>query len=490
MTITPRTLLLSILGTGILFVAAFMTLQAQEPDPAKPMNVVFILSDDHRYDFMGFMETPPFLETPNLDRIREKGMHIRNAFVSTALCSPSRASILTGQYAHRHGVVDNQRLVPEGTVFFPQLLQDVGYQTAFFGKWHMGQADDDPRPGFDHWISFRGQGDYYDPTLNIDGDRIAHQGYTADILTDYSLQWLQDRDKDKPFFLYLSHKSVHAMFEPSEDDLGRYQEYPLEYPATMANTEENYAGHPPWVEEQRYSWHGVDYMYHGEMDFNTFYRRYTETLYSMDKSIGRVLDYLEENGLEENTLVIYMSDNGFSFGEHGLIDKRHMYEESMRVPMLAYAPGLIEPGSATDAMIQNIDIAPTILSLAGHEVPDNMDGRNFMPLLNGKKIAWRDSLIYEYYWEWNFPQTPTTIGLRDERYKYIFYHGVWGDDELFDLQEDPMETTNLFSSDAHQGIVDAMRTDLFDILEETGGMNIPLRIPQGFRAAEKGNMNE
>lgn len=465
--------------------------QAQEDsESTPPMNVVFILSDDHRYDFMSFLDTPTFLETPNLDRIREKGMHIRNAFVSTALCSPSRASILTGQYAHRHGVVDNNRLVPDGTIFFPQLLQDVGYETAFFGKWHMGKADDNPRPGFDRWVSFRGQGEYYDPELNVDGTRSRHEGYTADILTDYSLEWLDDRDDSKPFFLYLSHKSVHSMFEPEEDDLGRYEDEPLVYPETMANTEENYAGHPPWVRAQRNSWHGVDYMYHGDMDFDTFYRRYTETLYSMDRSIGRVLDYLEANDLEENTLVIYMSDNGFSFGEHGLIDKRHMYEESMRVPMLVYSPGMIEPGSTTDAMIQNVDIAPTLLSLAGHEVPDNMDGRNFLPLLSGQDVPWRDSLIYEYYWEWNFPQTPTTIGLRDDRYKYIFYHGVWGDDELFDLQADPMETTNLFKSEAHQDIVVDMRTDLFNRLETTGGMNIPLRVPQGFRKSDRGPIKE
>jgi len=463
-------------------------LKSQEPAQTdKPMNVIFILSDDHRYDFMGFMDTPAFLETPNLDRIRAKGMHIKNAFVSTALCSPSRASILTGQYAHKHGVIDNQRLVPEGTIFFPQLLQDVGYQTAFYGKWHMGDANDDPRPGFDEWVSFRGQGDYYNPTLNVNGNRSQHQGYTADILTDYSLDWLQnDRDPNKPFFLYLSHKSVHAMFEPSETDLGRYDDEALTYPSTMANTEENYAGHPPWVREQRYSWHGVDYMYHGDMDFDIFYRRYTETLTSMDRSIGRVLDYLEESGLEENTLVIYMSDNGFSFGEHGLIDKRHMYEESMRVPMLAYAPGLIEPGSSMDEMIQNIDIAPTVLSLAGALVPKNMDGQSFLPLLGGQHIPWRDSVIYEYYWEWNFPQTPTTLGLRSDKYKYIFYHGTWGDDELFDLQADPAEARNLFRDENYQGVVGDMRGQLFNILEDTGGMNIPLRIPQGFRAAERG----
>jgi N-acetylglucosamine-6-sulfatase len=483
-----RTMLPAVAATCVAFVAGLAALGnfAQYAAPAKPMNVVFILSDDHRYDFMGFMGTPPFLETPNLNRIRAKGMWLRNAFVSTALCSPSRASILTGQYAHRHGVVDNQHPIPEGTVFFPQLLQGSGYDTAFFGKWHMGEDDDSPQPGFDRWVSFQGQGDYYNPMLNVDGTRSRHQGYTAEILTDYSLEWLQNRDSDAPFFLYLSHKSVHAMFEPGADDLGRYQEEAPVYPVTMANTEENYAGHPPWVREQRSSWHGVDYMYHGDMDFDTFYRRYTETLYSMDKSIGRVLDYLEANGLQDNTMVVYMSDNGFSFGEHGLIDKRHMYEESMRVPMLVYAPGMTTPGSESDRMVQNVDIAPTLLSLAGVPVPDNMDGRSILPVLQQQEVSWRDSVMYEYYWEWNFPQTPTTLGLRSDRFKYIFYHGVWGDDELFDLEADPLEQHNLFRSAAHQDVLAGMRDELFGLLESTGGLQLPLKSPQGFRAAERG----
>jgi len=361
----------------------------------KPRNVIFILSDDHRYDFMGFLNKPKFLETPNMDRMAREGAYIKNATVSTALCSPSRASILTGQYAHKHGVVDNNTRVPEGTRFFTQDLQKAGWQTAFMGKWHMGGA------------------------------------------SDYALDWMiKDCDSGKPFMLYLSHKAVHAMFEPAKRHLSKYENVKLEYPKSMAYTEENYKGKPDWVAEQRNSWHGVDHMYHGQMDFDTFYRRYCETLLSVDESIGRVIKYLEDNNLAEDTLVMYMGDNGFVFGEHGLIDKRHMYEESMRVPFLAWCPGMIKPGSVIEELVQNIDIAPTVLDVAGLETPDRMDGKSFLPILQGKKIPWRDNAFYEYYWERNFPHTPTTHGIRTNRYKYIHYHGVWDIDELYDLKDE------------------------------------------------------
>lgn len=444
----------------------------------KPRNVIFILSDDHRYDFMGFMGRPPFLETPNMDRLARKGAHLQNAFVCTSLCSPSRASILTGQYAHKHGVVDNNTRVPRGTIFFPQYLQEIGYETAFMGKWHMGHESDEPRPGFDRWLSFRGQGVYYDPTLNIDGKKVKREGYISDLLTDYAIDWLK-QDRSKPFFLYVSHKAVHAMFKPAKRHSGKYDKVNLEYPKTMANTEENYKGKPAWVKAQRNSWHGVDFMYHGQMDFDSFYRRYCETLLGIDENIGRVLDHLEKSGLAESTLVFYMGDNGFSFGEHGLIDKRHMYEESIRVPLLAYCPEIIKPGTRVSQLVQNIDIAPTILEAAGLEVPEHMHGRSFLPLLKDEKILWRDAILYAYYWERNFPQTPTVHGIRTDRYKYMHYHGIWDIDEFYDLQNDPGEMHNLIDSPEHKELVKALNKRMFDMLEETGGMLIPLRYDRG-----------
>ncbi|BBM69583.1 sulfatase family protein [Rhodothermus marinus] len=444
----------------------------------RPQNVVLILSDDHRYDFMSFMDqAPDFLETPGMDRMAREGAHLRNAFVTTSLCSPSRASILTGQYAHRHGVVDNTTPVPPDVRFFPQDLQAAGYRTAFIGKWHMGEADDHPRPGFDYWVSFRGQGVYYNPTLNVNGLRVRREGYITDLLTDYAIEWLRERAADgAPFFLYLSHKAVHAEFEPAERYAGRYAGVAIPYPPTMANTESNYRNKPHWVQAQRKSWHGVDYAYHGQFDFDTFYRRYAETLLALDESISRVLDFLEQSGLAENTLVIYMSDNGFLLGEHGLIDKRNAYEESIRIPMLAWAPGYIAPGAKIDALVRNIDIAPTILELTGVSTTILMDGRSFLGLLTDPQANEEDrEFLYEYYWEYAFPHTPTTFALRGDRFKYIFYHGIWDIQELYDLELDPLEQHNLIFVPAYQSLVQQMRNRLFDLLEEADAMRVPVR---------------
>lgn len=443
-------------------------------------NIILIVSDDHRYDAMGFMKSVPWLETPGFDRLAQEGMHVKNAFVSTALCSPSRASILTGMYAHSHTIVDNTAPVPENITFFPQLLQQAGYQTAFFGKWHMGEDDDRPRKGFDHWEGLKGQGEYYNPSLNINGKRtrFTDSAYITDLLTEHAIDWLKKRPADKPFFLFLSHKGVHAMFEPAKRHFGKYAEKRVPLPPSYYLTasdqyKKNYL--PEWVKEQRHSWHGVDYMYHGEFDFETFYRRYLETLLSVDESVSKVLDYLKAGGLEQNTMVIYMGDNGFSFGEHGLIDKRHAYEESMRVPLLIKCPGIIKPGTRTEALVQNIDLAPMLLEYAGVNVPDYMQGTSFLDVLKGKTAAHRTRIFYEYYWEYAFPQTPTMFAVRTDRYKYIHYYGLWTQNELYDLQNDPFEMHNLIASPDHKEIAKQLSASIFDWLEATGGMQIPLK---------------
>ncbi|MGH7606259.1 MAG: sulfatase family protein [Gemmatimonadales bacterium] len=463
-------------SVALTLVAALAAVHQQTPLPP-PRNVIIILSDDHRYDFMGFMQdgaAPDWLETPALDRMAAGGAHIRNAFVTTALCSPSRASILTGRYAHRHGVVDNTSAVPAGTTFFPAWLQRAGYRTAYVGKWHMGEDDDRPRPGFDHWVSFRGQGVYVDPTLNVNGTQVRRSGYTTDILTDFAIDWLREQ-RDRPFFLMLSSKAVHAEFIPAPRHKDRYAGKPISYPATMANTEANYRGKPAWVRAQRSSWHGVDYMYHGQMQFDDFYRRYAETLLALDESVGRVLDYLDESGLARSTLVLYMGDNGFLLGEHGLIDKRHAYEESIRIPMLAYAPGWIPPGTVVTRMVRNIDVMPTVLELAGVPVPQSVDGQSVLAALRGGAVAGGEELLYEYYWEYAFPHTPSTFALRGPRFKYILYHGVWDTNELYDLRADPAERVNLIAEPALRDTVLAMHDRLWTLLRETGGMQIPLR---------------
>lgn len=463
-------------------------LDLQQLNKNKKYNVVFILSNDHRYDFMGFTGKVPFLKTPAMDKMAEQGTHITNAFVTTSLCSPSRASILTGQYSHRHQVIDNQSPVADTSIFFPQYLQKNGYETAFFGKWHMGSYHANPRKGFDHWVSFKGQGQYYNPTLNINGEEKPYKdsSYVTDLLTEYTIDWLSERDKEKPFFIYLSHKGVHADFQPAKRHVMEYEagvpNYPLTmYPEKVDSTVYNYKEIPDWVKKQRYSWHGVDYMYHGQISFDEFYRRYNETLLSVDESIGEVLDYLEENDLLENTIVFYMGDNGFSFGEHGLIDKRHAYEESIRVPLLVYGGGTLLKKDSVEQLIQNIDIAPTILALAGLQKPGNMDGESFASLLEGENPAWRDRIYYEYFWERPFPQTPTMHAVRTERYKFIRYYGVWDINELYDLQEDPMERNNLIRSEEHAKLAGELREDIFRWLETTGGMQIPIKSDHGKR---------
>lgn len=459
----------------------------------QPKNIVFILADDHRYDYMSFHpNAPDFLETPAMDRMAEEGAHLANAFVSTSLCSPSRASILTGQYPFRHSVVDNHNIMPEGTPMIGEALQSAGYQTGYFGKWHIGNDHDNPKPGFDRWVSFRGQGVYYNPTLNIDGERDDYEGYITDILTDYTIDWLDEIDRDKPFFAYLSHKAVHAEFEPSERHDGEYVDAYIPKPQSMKNIEGNYEGKPDWVREQRYSWHGVDYMYHNRddhpKDLDEIITRYSESLLAVDESVARVMEYLEEQGLAEETLVIYMGDNGFMLGEHGLIDKRQAYEESMRVPLLAWAPGFIEPGTVIEENVMNIDMTPTWLDLAGGSMPDDhmVDGRSFLPLLAGETVDdWRSTFVYQYFWEHSFPQTPTTYAIRGDRYKYIYYHGVWDKNEFYDLETDPNEMYNLINAPEHQEKIQAMREQMFNIFEDNGANDVKFRRPSPFQAGEK-----
>ncbi len=475
---------------------AFAVFSHAADPPAR--NVIFILSDDHRYDFMGFHPgAPRWLETPALDRMAREGVHFANAFVSTSLCSPSRASILTGQYMHRHQIVDNQRPEPAGTVFFPQYLQKAGYLTAFVGKWHMGHDDDRPRPGFDHWVSFKGQGVYMDPELNINGQRRKVEGYDADVLTNQAIQWLdKERAVDKRFFLYLSFKAPHFPFQPAPRHKGRYAGKPISYPPTMARTEQNYRTQPKWVKERRYSIHGIDHMETGKFDddpvpdFDALYRSYAEAVHSVDENVGRLLDYLDRSKLAGNTMVVYMGDNGFHLGEHGFYDKRDAFETSMRVPLLAWAPGLIKPDTKVEKLVQNIDIAPTVLAAAGVQAPAGakFDGRSWLPLAQGQEVpagGWRDHILYEYHWEWNFPATPTLLAIRTERYKYVYHHGVWDIDSLHDLKLDPSERHNLIEVPEHQALANELRKKLFDALEASGGLNLPLRAPAGERLDQR-----
>ncbi len=450
--------------------------RTEAPVRAHP-NIIFILNDDQRYDAMGFLD--PALSTPNMDRIAREGVYFPNAFVTTALCSPSRASILTGQYMHNHGIADNNIKFRPGTFFFPMALQAAGYRTAFIGKWHMGGHSDDPQPGFDRWISFKGQGEYLPDngkgvrhTLNVDGQQVERKGYITDELNGFALDWLKQQNGKQPFFLYLSHKAVHADFIPADRHKDTLNREAIRLPDSMADTPENYEGKPRWTKDQRNSWHGVEFPYHSTLDVVDFKLRYNQTLRAVDDGIGEILAMLEKKGMLENTIVVMMGDNGFLFGEHGMIDKRSAYEESMRVPLIAFGGGM-PGGRVVNQIVANIDIAPTFLALAGAAAPQGVrfDGMSYADLMMGRPFdgPWRTSLSYEYYWEYNYPQTPTTFALRGDRYKYIQYHGVWDTEELYDLAADPREMRNLIADPALRPVVKKMRGDLFANLDPVQG---------------------
>jgi N-acetylglucosamine-6-sulfatase len=489
-------------STHLLLSLSFATAFAQKKEiltlekttvSVKPRNVIYILSDDHRYDFFGFTGKVPWLQTPNLDKLALQGAYLQNSFCTTSLSSPSRASILTGLYAHQHEVVDNYEPVRRDLIFFPQYLQKAGYQTAFFGKWHMGHDTDEPQRGFNHWESFPGQGVYYNPTLNIDGKRVEYKDstYITDLLTKHTIEWLKQRKKNQPFFVYLSHKAVHHEWVADNKHRGMYKNEPVPESKTMfqyisekttdpkRNEQKlgtDYYGEnatPDWVKSRAYSWHGALL---DKAEYEDIFRRYCETLTTLDESIGELMTYLKESGLDKETVVIYMGDNGHSMGEHGLMDKRHFYEESTRVPLIAYCPAIIKPQTKVEKMVLNVDIAPTILDLAGLKKPENMVGSSFVNLVEGKEVKdWRDKFFYEYYWEFQYPNTPTIFGVRTERYKYIFNQGIWDCNELYDLKNDREEAHNLIFNSTYDSIGISMKNELFQWLKSTGGDKIPMR---------------
>lgn len=461
--------------------------QAQETEPR---NIIFVLVDDLRYDGMGFLQ--PQLRTPNIDRLARGGSHFPRALVTSSLCSPSRATILTGQTARNHRVIDNNNSSEEGLVFFPSYLQQVGYQTAFVGKWHMGSESDAPRPGFDQWISFKGQGNYF-PTdniapelvakgkrhmLNVNGIEVPQSGYITDELTDYAMDWLeQERDQSKPFFLYLSHKAVHSDPLPPPRHEKQYVDVTFNLPDSTADTAENRKGKPMWVQNQRNSWHGIDFFYAQDRTMNNYLKDYYGALSAVDDSLGRIMDYLRRNDLEKNTMVVFTSDNGFLIGDHGLIDKRNAYEGSVRVPLVVYAPGLVPAGTTNPAQIRNLDFAPTFLDVAGLPKPPQFEGVSVLPVATGqiRPYEWdAPDFVYEYYWEWTFPMTPTTFAIERDGLKYIQYHGIWDVEELYDLSRDPSELRNLIDEPAYFDQKVLLRKALFaELANREGAHNIP-----------------
>lgn len=416
---------------------------------ARP-NIIFILADDLRTGALS-CEGHPFVKTPNIDRLAREGKMFRNAFVTIPVCTPSRASYLTGQYPHTNGIIVNTRYheLSHRLITFPRLLQQSGYESAYIGKWHMGQ-DDTPRPGFNRWISFKGQGERYDPTLNVDGKEEKVKGYATDILTDYAVEFIK-RERAKPFSLYLAPNAVHGPFIPAE----RHKQLFADQPIKRAPSATDQGVGKPAIK-------GVFTFLQDDEKI----RNQLRMLIALDEGVGRLLKALEETEQLDNTLIIFTSDHGYFWGEHGLGEKRLAYEESIRVPLLMRYPKLIKAGTTSEQFALSIDIAPTLLEVAGAPVPKDIQGRSLVPLLKGSSRGWRKSILTEFYEEkgTKLPRIPGWQSVRTEQWKYIRYHEREGFDELYNLKADPFEMKNLITEPSAQAALKMMKAELEKLL--------------------------
>lgn len=440
--LTRRSLLASFAGGAVAAAPAL----AQRPN-SRP-NLLFVLIDDLRWDAIG-AAGHPYVKTPHIDRLAREGALFKNAFVTTPLCSPARSSFLTGQYVRTTGIIDNTNRNERShqLVTYPKLLKDAGYETAYIGKWHMGN-DDTPRPGFDRWVGFRGQGVFNDPPLNIDGERITKQGYITDILSDYSVEFVSAK-RSKPFCLYLAHKAIHGPFTPAERHANLYEDQPIQRAASWKDTLEGKPMLRRTVKEaivKKKAETRPGQILGGPTDKTI--KDQMRCMASIDEGLGRIIAALEKTGQLDSTCIIFTSDNGYFWGEHGLGDKRAAYDEALRIPMVARYPKLIKAGRKVDEMALNIDIAPTMLDLAGVKPPAAMQGRSLVPALTGKAKNWRPHFLCEYYLEQQFNRIATWEAVRSTRWKYIHYPDLRDSDELYDLQTDPQEMKNRIADPA------------------------------------------
>ena len=444
----------------------------QTPEAGLP-NVVFVLVDDMRWDDLR-AAGHPFIDTPNMDRLAREGIRFLNAFATTPLCSPSRASLLTGQYAQTHGIIDNTARPSHNLPVFPIQLQSAGYSTGFFGKWHMGN-DASPRPGFNRWVALPGQGEAVDPHLNVDGQPQQAKGYVTDILTDHVETFIQRARADaKPFLVYLAHKAIHPNvmqrddgrvvtladqpggFVAADRHRGRYAgramprrpnafKPPVDKPALMRPI----GGLPPLGRKTA----TTDDEIRGRL----------EMLLAVDESLGRITAALEKAGVLDQTVVVFTSDHGYFYGEHGLNEERRLaYEETIRIPLIVRYPPRIKPGSVSSDIVLTLDLAPTVLSLAGVAPPATMEGRSLLPILAGEARDWRKSFLIEYYTDTVFPRVLNMgySAVRTDRYKYIEYRDLKGMNELYDLETDPYEERNLIASPGAASVLDELRNAL------------------------------
>lgn len=500
------------LAVSAMATSAFPMLSATADE--RPLNIVYIMTDDHTAQMMSCYDKR-YADTPNLDRIANNGVKFTNSFVANSLSGPSRACILTGKHTHKNGFRSNETDVFDGSQpTFPKYLQQAGYETAIFGKWHLVSYP----TGFDTWEIVPGQGDYYNPSfITQQGDTIKEHGYLTTLITDKSLDWLKNRqDKDNPFCLMIHHKAIHRNWMADTCDLKMYEDkvFPLpdnfyddyEGREAASTAEMRIADHLDMIYDlkmdgpdkksylkgaykrfcgrmdslQRKAWDDfynpiAEDFYNrqlsgkelAEWKYQRYMRDYMKTVKSLDDNVGRVLDYLEDNDMLKNTIVVYASDQGFYMGEHGWFDKRFMYEESFRTPLIMMLPESLKRRGDIPELVQNIDYAPTFLEIAGVEIPEDMQGKSLLPLLKDETPAnWRDALYYHYY---EYPAEHAVkrhYGVRDGRYKLIHFYNDIDKWELFDLEKDPTEMHNLYDQPGMEKVTEEMMKKLAKLQEE------------------------
>jgi arylsulfatase A-like enzyme len=476
-----RLLILLIVPLAIALTSASCRRGPQAPPPSSRPNILFILLDDLRWDAVGYAGHP-HLKTPHIDSIANEGVNFRNAFATTSLCSPSRASLLSGLYAHRHGVTNNFTEFPSNVPSFASVLQRAGYTTAYIGKYHMGEDNDAPRPGFDYFVTHKGQGKYFGTEFNINGERrIRPQGYYTTVVTDMALEWLKRDRGGRPWMLILGHKAPHSFYTPEEKYAHAFDDVRVTYPPSAFEL----ADKPDWIKERRYTWHGIygplfewrkkfpDDRPEAVKDFENMVHAYWGTILSIDDSVGRLRAWLEETRQLDNTVVVFVGDNGLLEGEHGMVDKRTMHEPSIRIPMAVWYPALTATGKTIDQQVLTVDMAPSLLELAGAPALSGIDGRSWVQLVRSADPAWRKSWLYYYNYEKEFPYTPNIRGVRTEEWKYVHYpHGDGGPDrhmaELYDLKNDPGERANRINDPAAAAKLTELKEELTRLMSGLG----------------------
>jgi arylsulfatase A-like enzyme len=460
-------------------------------------NVLLVLCDDLRPDAVGCYGSA-HVKTPHIDALAKEGVRMANAFCTTSLCSPSRASILTGLYAHAHGVTNNFSELKPSLPQFPALLQKAGYATGYIGKWHMGEDNDSPRPGFDYFVTHKGQGKYFDTEFNLNGkERKVVPGYYTTVVTDMALDWLKEQRKEKPWCLMLGHKAPHSFYQPEEKYAHSFDSVRVPYPASAFQLEDK----PAWMKDRLRTWHGIygplfewrktfpDDRPEAVTDFENMVHGYWGTVLSVDDSIGRMVSWLNESGAMDNTVIVFMGDNGLLEGEHGMVDKRTAHEPSIRIPMIVKSKAL-GTAKVIQQQVLTVDVAPSLLELCGLPALEKAHGKSWMKLAQQGDADWRKAWLYHYNYEKQFPYTPNVRALRTDRWKYIHYpHGDGQPDrhmaELYDLKADPAESRNLIALPEHQATVEELKALLVKTMGDVdlNEKSDPMPLDEGIKAA-------